>query len=67
MNVAAILVLATYAVLAIGRLPGFRVDRTGATIIGAGLMIAANVLTLDEPYRAIKSRLQLPTPPVSGP
>jgi Na+/H+ antiporter NhaD/arsenite permease-like protein len=54
MNVAAILIfLATYAVLAIGRLPGFRVDRTGATIIGAGLMIGADVLTLDEAYRAI--------------
>lgn len=36
-----------------GRLPGLRVDRTGAAIIGASLMIAANVLTLDEAYRAI--------------
>ena len=37
---------ATYLVLAIGRLPGFRVDRTGAAIIGASLMLAANVLTV---------------------
>lgn len=44
---------ATYIVIAIGRLPGFRVDRTGAAIIGATLMLAANVLTLDEAYRAI--------------
>lgn len=36
-----------------GRLPGLRVDRTGAAIIGASLMIAANVLSLDEAYRAI--------------
>ncbi len=43
----------TYLVLAIGRLPGFRVDRTGAAIIGASLMVATNVLTLDEAYRAI--------------
>ncbi len=51
---AAILIfLATYVVLTIGRLPGFRVDRTGATVIGAALMIAANVLTLDEAYQAI--------------
>ncbi len=51
---AAILIfLATYVVLAIGRLPGFRVDRTGAAVIGAGLMIAADVLTLEEAYRAI--------------
>jgi Na+/H+ antiporter NhaD/arsenite permease-like protein len=45
--------IATYIVLALGRLPGLRVDRTGAAIIGASLMIAANVLTLDEAYRAI--------------
>lgn len=36
-----------------GRLPGLRVDRTGAAIIGASLTIAFNVLTLDEAYRAI--------------
>jgi len=40
-------------VLALGRLPGFRVDRTGATIIGASLMIAFNVLTLEEAYASI--------------
>ncbi len=39
--------------LALGRLPGFRVDRTGAAIIGASLMIAFDVLTLDEAYRAV--------------
>jgi Na+/H+ antiporter NhaD/arsenite permease-like protein len=43
----------TYLVLAIGRLPGFRVDRTGAAIIGASLMIAFNVLTVQEAYAAI--------------
>jgi Na+/H+ antiporter NhaD/arsenite permease-like protein len=44
---------ATYVVLAIGRLPGFRVDRTGAAIIGASLMLATNVLTVAEAYYAI--------------
>ncbi len=43
----------TYLVLAIGRLPGFRVDRTGAAIIGASLMLGANVLTVEEAYAAI--------------
>ena len=44
----AILIFAlTYLVLAIGRLPGLRVDRTGAAIIGASLMVAVNALTLD--------------------
>ena len=45
--------LATYFVLGVGRIPGLRIDRTGAAIIGASLMIAANILTLDEAYRAI--------------
>ena len=43
----------TYIVIGIGRLPGFRVDRTGAAIVGAALMIAANVLTLDEAWAAV--------------
>jgi Na+/H+ antiporter NhaD/arsenite permease-like protein len=43
----------TYLVLAIGRLPGFRMDRTGAAIIGASLMVGVNALSLDEAYRAI--------------
>ncbi len=51
---AALLIFAgTYLVLAMGRLPGLRVDRTGAAIIGASLMIGTGVLTLDEAYRAI--------------
>jgi Na+/H+ antiporter NhaD/arsenite permease-like protein len=53
MITSAIIFLSTYLVLAIGRLPGFRVDRTGAAIIGASLMIAFNVLTLEEAYAAI--------------
>src|SRR5579862_7444267 len=50
---ATVIFLATYAVLAIGRLPGLRIDRTGAAIIGASLMVAANVLTPEEAYAAI--------------
>jgi len=51
---AAILIFAlTYLVLAVGRLPGFRVDRTGAAIIGASFMVGVNALSLDEAYRAI--------------
>jgi Na+/H+ antiporter NhaD/arsenite permease-like protein len=53
MLAAAFIFLGTYLVLAVGRLPGFRVDRTGAAIIGAGLMIAFNVLTLEEAYASI--------------
>lgn len=43
----------TYLVLAIGRLPGLRVDRTGAAIIGASLMVAVNALTLPQAQQAI--------------
>jgi Na+/H+ antiporter NhaD/arsenite permease-like protein len=50
---AACIFLGTYLVLALGRLPGFRVDRTGAAVIGASLMIAFNVLTLEDAYAAI--------------
>ena len=51
---AAILIFAiTYLVLALGRLPGFRIDRTGAAIIGASFMVAVDALTLEHAYRAI--------------
>ncbi len=51
---AAILIFAiTYLVLAIGRLPGFRIDRTGAAIIGAAFMVGVNALSLEDAYRAI--------------
>ena len=53
---AAILIFGlTYVVMAIGRMPGLRIDRTGAAIIGASLMVAANVLTVDEAWAAINS------------
>ncbi len=52
--VAAVIVFAgTYLVVAIGKLPGFRVDRAGAALIGASLMVALDVMSLDEAYRAI--------------
>ena len=51
--VATAIFLGTYVVLALGRIPGLRVDRAGAAIIGASLMVATNVLSLDEAYQAI--------------
>ena len=44
---------ATYLALALGRVPGLRIDRTGAAIIGAALMLAAGVLTVPEAYAAV--------------
>ncbi len=45
--------LATYVVIALGRLPGFRLDRAGAALIGASLMVASGIMTMAEAYRAI--------------
>ncbi|TAJ28397.1 anion transporter [Bosea sp. (in: a-proteobacteria)] len=45
--------LATYVAIAIGRVPGLRVDRAGAALIGAALMVACGVLPLEGAYRAI--------------
>jgi len=39
--------------MGIGRLPGFRVDRTGAAIIGAALMIATGALTMEQARAAV--------------
>ena len=44
---------ATYLVMAIGKLPGYQLDRAGAALLGASLMIALGVVSLDEAYRAI--------------
>jgi Na+/H+ antiporter NhaD/arsenite permease-like protein len=51
---AAILIFtATYAVIAIGKLPGSHLDRAGAALLGASLMLATGLLSLEEAYRAI--------------
>ena len=52
--IAALLIFSgTYFVLSVGRMPGFRIDRTGAAIIGAALMVAFCVLTMDEAIRSV--------------
>jgi Na+/H+ antiporter NhaD/arsenite permease-like protein len=53
MLVAALIFLATYVVIALGRAPGLRLDRTGAALLGASLMVASGTLSLEEAYRAI--------------
>jgi Na+/H+ antiporter NhaD/arsenite permease-like protein len=53
-DLAAVLIFAaTYAVIAIGKLPGSHMDRAGAALLGASLMLATGLLSLDEAYRAI--------------
>ncbi|WP_114911397.1 anion transporter [Acidibrevibacterium fodinaquatile] len=53
-HLAALLIFtATYGVVAFGRLPFFRIDRTGAAFLGAALMLACGVLSREAAYRAI--------------
>jgi Na+/H+ antiporter NhaD/arsenite permease-like protein len=44
---------ATYVVLAAGRFPGLRIDRTGASIVGASLMVAFGVLSFPDALLAV--------------
>ncbi len=44
---------ATYLVLALGRFPGLRIDRPGAAVVGASLMVAAGTLSFDEALRSV--------------
>jgi Na+/H+ antiporter NhaD/arsenite permease-like protein len=53
-EVAAIAIFAlTYLVVAVGRLPGFRLDRAGAALVGASLMVALGALPIEEAPKAI--------------
>jgi Na+/H+ antiporter NhaD/arsenite permease-like protein len=53
-RIAAVAVFAaTYVVIAIGRLPGFRIDRAGTALVGASLMLASGALSIDDVSRAI--------------
>jgi Na+/H+ antiporter NhaD/arsenite permease-like protein len=53
---AAAIFLATYGVLAIGRVPFLRLNRTGAAILGGILMVATGVIGFDEAVREIDYR-----------
>ena len=44
---------ATYLIFALGKIPVYRIDRSGAVLLGGSLMVGAGVLSLDEAYRAV--------------
>jgi Na+/H+ antiporter NhaD/arsenite permease-like protein len=50
---ATLIFAATYVVIAIGKLPGFYLDRAGAALLGASLMVGLDVLSLGAALRAI--------------
>ena len=53
MLTAALIFAATYLIVALGRLPFLRLDRAGAALLGAALMVATGTLSLDDAYKAI--------------
>jgi Na+/H+ antiporter NhaD/arsenite permease-like protein len=53
MDIAFLIFLFTYAIIAAGQPPLFRIDRAGAALIGASLMIVCKVLDIDTAYRAV--------------
>ncbi|HEV7500984.1 MAG TPA: SLC13 family permease, partial [Vicinamibacteria bacterium] len=53
MLIAAAVFFATYVVVALGQVPGLRLDRTGAAIVGAALMLAFRVVSPEEAYRMV--------------
>jgi len=50
---AAVIFVASYLALAIGRIPGLSIDRAGIALVGAGLMVASGALPLEDAYKAI--------------
>lgn len=53
MLTAAVIFLATYVAVALGGLPGLRLDRTGAAVVGAAFMVAFHVVTPEDAYRLV--------------
>ncbi|MCS7233594.1 MAG: SLC13 family permease [Synergistetes bacterium] len=53
MDLSSLIFIITYILLAIGQPPIFRIDRTGAVLIGATAMLALKVISIQEAYSAI--------------
>jgi len=52
-TVAVAIFAATYLIVALGKIPVYRIDRAGAALLGGSLMVGAGVLSLPEAYRAV--------------
>lgn len=50
---AAVIFVATYLIVAIGKIPIYRIDRAGAALLGGSLMVGLGILSADEAYQAI--------------
>jgi Na+/H+ antiporter NhaD/arsenite permease-like protein len=51
--VAVVIFAATYVIVALGKVPVYRIDRAGASLLGGSLMVGTGVLSLDEAYKAV--------------
>src|ERR1700758_1809850 len=45
--------IGSYLALAIGKVPGLAIDRAGVALVGACLMVASGVVSLEDAYRAV--------------
>ena len=45
--------MTSYLALAIGKVPGLSIDRAGVALVGACLMVASGVVSLEEAYQAV--------------
>jgi Na+/H+ antiporter NhaD/arsenite permease-like protein len=50
---AAAIFIASYAALAVGKVPGLAIDRAGVALVGACLMVASGAVPIEDAYRAI--------------
>ena len=56
LTIIAIIFIASYAALAVGRVPGLRIDRTGVAIVGAILMVVTGAIDFDGAVHAVDAR-----------
>jgi Na+/H+ antiporter NhaD/arsenite permease-like protein len=54
--VTALIFIGAYAIVAVGRVPFLRIDRTGAALVGAVLMVVTGAIDLDAAARAVDIR-----------
>ncbi|WP_028747957.1 anion transporter [Rhizobium mesoamericanum] len=52
-SAAVVIFIATYTVVALGKIPGYHLDRAGAALLGASLMLGLGILSPEEAYKAI--------------
>jgi len=43
----------TYLALAVGKVPGLRIDRAGIALVGSAVMLACGVLSMGDAARAV--------------